>query len=142
MTHTVSKIEAASHQLDWAIRLLIDYDVPIPAITLAGAAEEILGKALGDISAHERLVQTITESHDLGRVVVSQQHLNKARNWLKHWTPSKEPEYETFDLLNEAIQGIARGLSNLLKYNQSLPSEGPRFIRWIENMKDHKESSY
>jgi len=133
MSHTVGKVEAASHQLDWAIRLLIDYDAPIPAITLAGAAEEILGKALGNISAHEKLVQTFTSSHELDRNIVSQQHLNKARNWLKHWTSTSEPEYETFDLLNEAVQGIARGLSNLAAYKRSLPSEGPRFIEWLKN---------
>lgn len=134
MSHTVGKVEAASHQLDWAIRLLIDYDAPIPAITLAGAAEEILGKALGNKSAHEKLVQIFTSSHGLNRAIVSQQHLNKARNWLKHWTPSSESEYETFDLLNEAVQVIARGLSNLAAYNQSLPSEGPRFIEWVKSI--------
>lgn len=137
MTHIVGKVEAASHQLDWAIRLLIDYGAPIPAITLAGAAEEIIGKALADTSAHEMLVQSFIESYGLERKIVSRHHLNKARNWLKHWTPSEEPEYESFDLLNEAIQGIARGLSNLLKYNHSLPSEGLRFIEWVKNLTDH-----
>ncbi|MFH1982010.1 MAG: hypothetical protein ABIL58_09200 [Pseudomonadota bacterium] len=132
MTHTVGKVEAASHQLDWAIRLLIDFDAPIPAITLAGAAEEILGKALGVKSAHEDLIRGFSQTHSIERKVISQQHLNKARNWLKHWTPGKESEYEQFDLLREAIQGIARGLSNLAAYNHSLPYEGPRFIEWIQ----------
>ena len=131
MTHTIGKFEAASHQLDWAIRLLIDHDAPLPAITLAGAAEEILGKALGDQSAHEDLIRAFAQSYGIERKILSQQHLNKARNWLKHWEPSSEAEYQQFNLGEEATQGIARGLSNMLSYNQSLPNEGPRFIAWV-----------
>ena len=52
MMHSVSKIEAAVDQLDWAIRLFIDHKAYMPAITLAGAAEEILGKASSQNSAH------------------------------------------------------------------------------------------
>jgi hypothetical protein len=39
-----TKQELAEHQLDKAIQLLLDENDPICAITLAGAAEEILGK--------------------------------------------------------------------------------------------------
>lgn len=42
----LSKIDAAVEQLDWAIRLLLDHKAYIPAIGLAAAAEEILGKAV------------------------------------------------------------------------------------------------
>jgi hypothetical protein len=136
MPHTIGKLEAASHQLDWAIRLLIDHDAPLPAITLAGAAEEILGKALGDASAHEDLIRAFAVPYDLERKILSQQHLNKARNWLKHWQPGDEAEYEQFDLGQEAMQGIARGLSNMLSYNQSLPHEGPKFIEWVRSLPD------
>jgi hypothetical protein len=135
MMQTVGKIEAASHQLDWAIRLLIDHDAPMPAITLAGAAEEILGRGLTN-SAHEALIREFSESHDINRRDLSQQYLNKARNWLKHWDHGSEPEYATFDLVQEAVQGIARGISNMSSYNQSIPSEGPRFLEWI------KQNSY
>jgi predicted ATP-dependent endonuclease of OLD family len=137
MPHNVGKLEAASHQLDWAIRLLIDHDAPLPAITLAGAAEEILGKALGDRSAHEELIRTFAMEYSLERKILSQQHLNKARNWLKHWSPDTEPAYEQFELGEEALQGIIRALSNMLSYNQSLPAEGPRFIDWIRAKPDY-----
>jgi hypothetical protein len=137
MPHTVGKLEAASHQLDWAIRLLIDHDAPLPAITLAGAAEEILGKALGGRSAHEDLIGAFAKQYGLERKVLSQQHLNKARNFLKHWTPEAEAEYEQFELGDEAMQGIARGLSNMLSYNQSLPAEGPRFIDWLRSQREY-----
>jgi hypothetical protein len=41
-----TKIDVAVDQLDWAIRLFLDHRAYVPAITLAGAAEEILGKPL------------------------------------------------------------------------------------------------
>jgi hypothetical protein len=44
----LTKIDAAVDQLDWAIRLFLDHKAYVPAITLAGAAEEILGQAVGD----------------------------------------------------------------------------------------------
>lgn len=131
----VGKVQAASHQLDWAIRLLLDHGAPIPAITLAGAAEEILGRAAKDQSAHEVLIRSFIESHGLERTEISQQHLNKARNWLKHWSSDGDSEYQSFELLNEAVQGIARGITNLSSYNQSIPSEGPRFLQWLKDSK-------
>ena len=54
----IEKNDAATNQLDWAIRLFLDHDEFIPAITLAGAAEEILGGLLGDRSPH-KLVKKI-----------------------------------------------------------------------------------
>jgi len=77
-------MEAASLQLDWAIRLFLDHDAPFPAITLAGAAEEILGGPLGDQSAFQELIRSFSESHGIDPKILSQQHINKARNWLKH----------------------------------------------------------
>ena len=42
MKYHVTKIDAAVDQLDWAIRLFLDHKAYVPAITLAGAAEEIV----------------------------------------------------------------------------------------------------
>lgn len=55
MEHLVSKIDAAVHQLDWAITLFLDSEAYIPAITLAGAAEEILGQTLQDRAVFAQL---------------------------------------------------------------------------------------
>jgi hypothetical protein len=54
-----TKQELAMHQLDRAIRLLFEEGDCISAITLAGAAEEILGdmvKRQGGVSAHQELI--------------------------------------------------------------------------------------
>jgi hypothetical protein len=126
----VRKFEAACHQLDWAIRLLVDFGQPIPAITLASAAEELLGKAVGDGSAHESLVKTFMASHGLERKAVSQGHLNRAKNWLKHWDYPTEPEEADFDLTAEAVNAIARAMINMAEYDKSTCSEGQRFLAW------------
>jgi len=132
MPHRVGKREAASHQLDWAIRLFLDHDAPLPAITLAGAAEEMLGKPLVDQSAFQDLTRSFSASHGIDPKILSQQHLNKARNWLKHRSLDTDAEYEDFELEQEAIQYIARGLSNMAILYQSLPYEGPRFLEWVK----------
>lgn len=132
MTHTVGKMEAASHQLDWAIRLFLDHDAPLPAITLAGAAEEMMGAPLKEQSAFEDLKRSFSASQGIDPKILSQQHLNKARNWLKHWSSGTDAEYEDFELQEEAIQYIARGLSNMAILYQSLPYEGPRFLQWVK----------
>jgi hypothetical protein len=131
MPQKVGKMEAASHQLDWAIRLFLDHDAPLPAITLAGAAEEMLGKPLADRSAFQELVRKFSVSHGIDPKILSQQHLNKARNWLKHWSSDTDAEYEDFELEQEAVQYIVRGLSNMVVLYQSLPYEGPRFLDWV-----------
>jgi hypothetical protein len=54
-----TKQQLASHQLDRAIKLLLDENDAISAITLAGAAEEILGEMVkhqGGVSAHQELI--------------------------------------------------------------------------------------
>ena len=128
----IRKTEAACHQLDWAIRLLVDLDQPLPAITLASAAEEMLGKAVGEGSAHESLVKTFMASHGLDRKTISQAHLNRAKNWLKHWDYPSEPDEAEFDLEAEAVNAIARAMVNLVTYDRTTCSEGPKFFAWTQ----------
>lgn len=137
MEYTVSKIEAAVDQLDWSIRLFLDHQAFIPAITLAGAAEEIIGQTIGDQSAFALLKSRITAQTGLPESTVSQLHLNRAKNWAKHWLGMKDDEAIHLELETEAIQYILRAISNLIGHDRSLPSEGPRFFSWLkENRKD------
>lgn len=132
MEYTVSKIEAAVDQLDWAIRLFLDHRAYIPAITLAGASEEIVGQTLGDQSAFSLLKHRIAAQTGLPESTVSQLHLNRAKNWMKHWIEMKDDEVIHLELETEAIQYILRAVSNLISHDRSLPSEGPRFFKWLE----------
>jgi hypothetical protein len=127
MEFELSKIDAAVEQLDWAIRLFLDNQAYLPAITLAGAAEEILGQAVGDRASFAQLKTTFAGRLDISEKVLSQQHLNKARNWLKHWDQHMDDEKICLELDEEAIQYIFRALTNLAMHDASQPSEGPRF---------------
>jgi len=128
----LSKIDAAVDQLDWSIRLFLDHQAYVPAITLAGAAEEIIGGILSQ-SSFSLLKVKLSAKYGLTEKIVSQLHLNKAKNWLKHWTGRRDEEKVALELETEAIQYIVRAVVNLVAHDQSFPSEGPRFFEWLSN---------
>lgn len=133
----LTKIDAAVDQLDWAIRLFLDHRAYVAAITLAAAAEEILGKPLAERAAINVLKKKIASKYSLSEKATTQNHLNKAKNWLKHWNELVDDEKIRLELDTEAIQYIVRALANLLTHDGSLPSEGPRFAEWLkENRPD------
>jgi len=137
MKYTVNKIEAAADQLDWAIRLFLDHQAYVPAITLAGAAEEILGEAVINEAAFHKLKNILCEQTGLEEKIISQEYLNKAKNWLKHWKNLKDNETIEIELEKEAIQYIARAMANLVTHDNSVTSETPRYYKWlIDNKKD------
>lgn len=131
MNYTITKFDAAVHQMDWAIKLLLDHHAFVPAITLAGAAEEIIGEVLGEMSVFSQLKATFCAEHNLPEKFVSQAYLNRAKNWLKHWKDLRDDEQIEMELEEEAVQYIVRALTNLVLHDQSLPSEGPRFFEWL-----------
>ncbi|MGH7064932.1 MAG: hypothetical protein ACREET_12715 [Stellaceae bacterium] len=131
MEFEISKIDAAVEQLDWAIRLFLDHKAYVPAITLAGVADEVLGKAVGSRAAFEILKRTFAAQLSKSEKDISQGHLNKAKNWLKHWDGRADNEKIRLDLDEEAIQYILRALANLVAHDKSVPSEGPRFWAWM-----------
>ena len=64
----------------------------IPAITLAGAAEEILGQTLQDRAVFAQLKAKLVADTGLAESVISQAYLNRAKNWLKHWQNLRDEE--------------------------------------------------
>jgi hypothetical protein len=131
MEFKLTKIDAAIDQLDWAIRLFLDHQAYVPAITLAGAAEEILGKAVGERSTFYQLKQKFVADLSMAEKHVSQNHLNIAKNFLKHWDEKSDQEKICLELDSEAIQYIVRALTNLANYFSSQPSEAPRLWAWL-----------
>jgi len=127
----LTKIDAAVDQLDWAIRLFLDHNGYLAAITLAGAAEEILGRAVTDRAAFDLLKKKFAADLSMSEKIISQDHLNRAKNWRKHWDVHRDDEEVTLELDEEAIQYICRALANLAAHDGSMPSEGPRFARWL-----------
>lgn len=131
--YQISKIDAAVDQIDWAIRLFLNHQAYIPAITLAGAAEEILGETLSDRSAFNLLKMKLSFQTGLPEKVVSQSYLNKAKNWLKHWQNLRDEETVSLELESEAIQYIVRAVANLVAHDHSIPSEAHRFFVWLSS---------
>jgi hypothetical protein len=136
MEYTLTKIDAAVHQLDWAVKLLLDHREYIPAITLAGAAEEILGQIVGEQAVFNQLKSKFSTDFKIPEKIISQVYLNKTKNWLKHWQNLEDVENLEVDLEGEAVQYIVRGITNLLLHDSSLPNEGPRFIAWLNLNQD------
>jgi len=128
MNYRVKKIDAAVDQLDWAIKLFLDHKAYIPAITLAGAAEEIIGGAISSESAFQQLVSSLSRKYVIPSRVLSREYLNKAKNWLKHWKAMKDDEYINIELETEAIQYIVRAVTNLATYEKRATSETQRFF--------------
>ena len=137
MKYQVGKIDATVDQLDWAIKLFLDHKAYVPSITLAGAAEEIIGETLGPEAAFKILKERLSAKSSVAPSVVSQMYLNKAKNWLKHWKDLKDEKTIEIELETEAIQYIVRAVTNLATHDKSCTSETPRFFEWIEkNRKD------
>ncbi len=86
--HHLPALETKVDQLDWAIKLLIENEAYVPAYVLAGNADEILGKPLGERSALKHLKNFI-DSQNAGT------DLNKLKNFLKH---GNEPMMQVSEL--------------------------------------------
>jgi len=118
------------------VKLFLDHQEYIPAITLAGAAEEVLGQIVGDQAVFNQLKFKFSAEFGIPEKVVSQAFLNKTKNWLKHWQNLGDEETVAVDLEGEAVQYIVRGITNLVLHDSSLPSEGPRFFTWLTLNRD------
>jgi hypothetical protein len=114
---TFDKEFVARTQLDRAIALFAEPGEYLSAITLAGAAEEILGKLVTEsgrdnsltsltqaaAAVHEHLFQEVVEPS------VFLHAANRARNALKHLDTSAgrniviDPQQEASDIINRAI---------------------------------------
>jgi hypothetical protein len=134
MNNSVNKIDAAVEQLDWSIKLFLYYRAFIPSITLAGASEEITGEAVENktgTSSFHVVKDKLSKSTGISPKVITQEYLNKTKNWLKHWKSDIDAENIEVDLETESIHFIIRAMNNLVCYDKSVSSESPRFIKWL-----------
>jgi hypothetical protein len=124
---TFDKESIAVTQLERAIEL---YTVPrdfLSAITLAGAAEEILGKLVSDSGRDNSLASLVKAAVAIHELIFKEpidqrvlaDRANEARNSLKHLrttselTVSIDPEEEARDMINRAIENYWLLKSNL-----------------------------
>ncbi len=112
----LTKFEVAEKQLAKAIELFCAQE-PLPAITLAGAAEEILGKLVKDGGGLNALEEEVKDRCDFYQTVfghsgdtkVFTDLMNNPRNELKHRMSGNPLE---LNLEEEAVNLIQRAIDN------------------------------
>ena len=120
----------AEVQLHQSIELFFDGDF-ISSITLAGAAEEILGKMLDDnvINSKQELKDIILSNRpDLDKKHVGSE-LNKYRNALKHYDKSMDLSVLKECLDKYAYLMIARAINNYQVLRDGITTEMSSFYR-------------
>lgn len=127
----ITQVDAARTQLSWAIKLLVEYGEPIPAITLAGAAEEVLGKSVKNRpSAHAQIKSSLGDRGIADRDKIGA-FMNELRNFLKHDKDCSLRVAEA-ELQSEAIQMISRAATNYARAGKSALPEHYAFLDWAK----------
>lgn len=132
---TLTKLEVASRQLDAAIRLFLEGD-HLASLTLAGAAEEILGRLCeraGKPVAIEQIIafhweDTDPALPDAERRKILIEILNRARNAAKH---ANDPDEIDFSVESDfPLQMIMRAMP-MARLLGAPPSGEAKMVRWI-----------
>ncbi|MES2103622.1 MAG: hypothetical protein V4634_06340 [Pseudomonadota bacterium] len=133
----MTKLEAAKHQLAVAIQLFF-YEDYLSSLTLAGAAEEILGK-LSMRAGKPVAVDEITRYHadDVDAAILEGQRkavllgiLNRGRNQAKHANDPEET-HVVFDH-TEPLQMIMRALPMAHNLDGSMSEYKEKLDAWIK----------
>jgi len=114
---TMSKLEVAEHQLNAAIRMFLDERDFVCAITLAGAAEEILGKLLEKQGRQHSVAEFAEACVKVGRHLFNENWTTKHfvemqnffRNGLKHLTdgePITVPPAAAEEIIGRAVDNL------------------------------------
>jgi hypothetical protein len=135
---TYQKIEIAQRQLDTAIRLFLEGKDLFSVVTLAGAADEILGKAL----EHRGLTSALTNMSEIeARVSAAfddssstareiRDRANYARNHLKHHD-DPDAATVTVDIRQEAIDMLSRAFDNATMLDGPWSPEMYQYNEWF-----------
>jgi hypothetical protein len=130
-------LEAAERQIDRAISLFIEEHDYLCAITLACAADGILGEALlakNKVPMIDLLKSELRGMHfvsHLSSKELSDQHLNKIRNLLKHSSGDLNEKIDhVIDL--EAIIAILRALMNFFFVTERVSQKTVEFFDWLK----------
>ena len=132
-----TRIDLAVEQLDVALELFLDKRSYVSALTLAGAAEEILGKALNLQSRSNALSRWHGQVDEVWGVPWKEyvQKTNKARNAAKHLFSNKELMVD-FNPADEAVWMLLRACENyeLLLLDYEKTDRMWEFEEWFHNM--------
>ena len=121
-------------QLETALRLFEEGQNLFSVITLAGAAEELLGKLLSETAAEQSLDSLKKAAVEMYRALFNEEagakqfadRANRAKNELKHHDKG-QPHAVTLDLREEAVDILDRAITNYWRLEQSLTPPMTRF---------------
>src|SRR5580698_3599452 len=123
MPETVPRIDIAIGHLDSAIQLVVDFAAYAPALTLAGAAEEMLESFL----TPRDMAHAIHETYDL---VPGQIDPECSQRLLKQWRESNASTAAE-DIETAAVCQILRGLTKL-DVLERRPANWQRWRQWVD----------
>lgn len=129
-----NKIDIAESQLETALQLYFSGDNFVSALTLAGAAEEILGVCLklkGIPTSLEETVKGTCLIHEKFHGVRPPkkeiiERANRARNNFKHLNSEEDIEI-TMDLEEEAKDMLQRAITNYWRFKEDLTKNMVQF---------------
>ena len=137
ITETLTNLDIAERQLERSIQLFLEEKDYISALTLAGAAEEILGKLLNKKDETHALSESIeaclklngiNEHSSKSEIKKSEKGIaniaNYYKNRVKHFN---DEESLTFSVDFFAAEVIERAIDNYCKYTQK---ETPQIVRF------------
>lgn len=135
---TYKRVILAAEQLDVGISLFLEGQSLVSAMTLAGAAEEIFGKALthgGQQHSLDWKYEAVEPTHTiLYRKPLSKKEFfeaeNRARNAAKHMSSANEPSVN-IDLEDAAIWMIVRACDNSNRLNLQRSPNMLAFEDWF-----------
>ena len=130
-----SKLDVAKRQLEAAIDLHFSGGDYLAVITLAGAAEEILGKLLqraGKTAMIDRLVELDEEVTGGRPFETIRREVNGARNSLKHANDPSEDDVTVEQ--GEAIAMLGRAIVNYVSLTESATSTMIRVYHQLREM--------
>ena len=131
-TEVLTKIEIAERQLNRAISLLIEDSDRVCAITLAGAAEEVLAGLLKADGKTDVLTEISQASVDMGKIIghtwtlgTFKSDFNFFKNELKHHDRGNN-EIPIFEEASTEI--ISRAIENFRRLSENYSHEMHSFI--------------
>ena len=130
------KVATAHAQVETALHLYFAGRELYSVITIAGAADELLGQLLrsrGSPSSLDSIKAAVCAIHQhLYGTSIDPNSIadgaNAARNALKHWAPGSPPE-DSFDVVEEARNMLNRAIDNYWSLEGKLTPKMERFQR-------------
>ncbi|WP_139191857.1 hypothetical protein [Thiocapsa roseopersicina] len=133
-----NRVELAAEQLDIALELFLNGRSDVSVLTLAGAAEEILGRSL------ERVAKQTTLQWEYAIIAPFEDSLmrrplewkvfikekNRVRNAAKHMPTPDEMKIEA-DLKEEALRLLVRAYDNYRRLDLQPTERMEEFHRWF-----------